>query len=430
MSEQSYDVVIVGAGVAGSSAAITAARAGLKTLLLEQAATPGKLNLTGGRIYTHALHRLFPDFTGAAPLQRRVTKERISVLTQKAASTFEYFDEPENAGNWSAASCTVLRKTFDPWLADEARKAGAELLVSTRVKSLIEKNGAVCGVKTATAAFSASVVILADGASSLLGQKLGLVKKPDPADYATGAKEVIRLGQDTINQRFNCEGDDGVAWLFMGYPSTGQMGGGFLYTNRDSVSIGMVLGMKDARESNVSVLQMLADFKKHPLIQPLIQDGETIARGGHMVPEGGYNAVPELAGDGVLVAGDAASLCLNLGYTVRGMDLAILSGIAAANTVIRAKQANNFSRDYLWSYHDELEKENVLPDMKLYKNIPGFLHNERIFATYPGLVNNFMRDVFTVRSGSEAAWKKATRYVQQAGIMNLIKDVWNGIKSF
>ena len=430
MSEQVYDVIIVGAGIAGSSAAITAARAGLDVLLLEQADTPGKMNMTGGRIYTRALEKLLPGSAATAPLQRSVNRERLSVLTGDAASTLEYFHDQPGSADSAAASCTVLRKSFDPWLAAEAQKAGAKLLLSQRVGSLINTEGNFCGVETGTDSFHAHVVLLADGASSLLGQKAGLVKKHDPAEYATGAKEVIRLGADVINERFNCRDGEGVAWMFLGYPSTGQMGGGFLYTNKDSLSLGMVLGMKDAQESKVSVLQMLADFKKHPLIRPLIQGGEVVSHGGHMVPEGGYNAIPELADNGLLIVGDAASLCLNLGYTVRGMDLAILSGMAAANTVIRAKKAANYSRDFLWSYHDELEKENVLPEMKAYRHIPDFLHNERLFNTYPKLVNNFMRDLFAVDSGSEPAWKKISRYVQKGGILHILKDVWAGIKSF
>lgn len=430
MTEQIYDVIIVGAGVAGSSAAIAAARGGLNVLLLEKSDTPGKMNMTGGRLYTHALKRLLPDFALTAPIQRRVIRERISILTPDAASSLEYFNKPPDDGNWAASSCTVLRKSFDPWLANEAQKAGATLLLSQRVDSLLQEGENICGVKTATQSFNAPVVILADGASALLGQKLGLVKKPDPVNYATGAKEVIRLGAQVINQRFSCDSEDGVAWLFLGYPSTGQMGGGFLYTNKDSVSLGMVVGQKDSKESKVSILQMLEDFKKHPLITPLIAGGEVVSHGGHTVPEGGYNAIPELVDNGVLIIGDAASFCLNLGYTVRGMDLAMLSGMAAANTVLRAKEADNYSRDFLWSYHDELERENLLPDMKMYKNIPEFLHNKRIFTSYPAMVNNFMRDLFTVDGESEPAWRKISRYVQKVGIMNLMKDAWNGIKSF
>lgn len=430
MGDHIHDVIIVGAGMAGCAAAIVAARAGLDTLVLEQADTPGKLNLTGGRLYTHALRKLLPDFAATAPLQRRVVKERISILTNDAATSLDYLDAAAGDAAAASASWTVLRKSFDTWLVEEVKKAGATLLLSRRVNSLLTQDGAVTGVEAPPDTFRSHVVILADGASSLLGQKLGLVKKQDPADFATGAKEVIHLGEEAINARFNCSGAEGVTWLFLGYPSTGQMGGGFLYTNKDTLSLGMVLGMKDAREEKVSVLDMLAEFRKHPLIAPLIKDGEVVSRGGHMIPEGGYDALPELVGNGVLLAGDAAAMCLNLGYTVRGMDLAILSGMAAARTAIRAREAGRYSRDSLWSYHDELERENILPDMKLYRHLPHFLHNRRIFNTYPRLVNDFMRDIFTVDGTSEPAWKKVDHTVRQAGVMNILKDVWNGIKSF
>lgn len=428
MSSQYYDAIIVGGGMAGCAAAIAAARGGLKVLLLERADTPGKMNLTGGRIYVHALKKLLPGAACRAPFQRQVTSERISILTENAATTLEYFHEP--AGSEEGASYTVLRKSLDPWLFAEAQKAGAEALLSQEVKSLIKEGDNVIGVRTSSSEFRGSVVILSDGAASLLGQKLGLVKKPDPRNYAIGAKEVIRLGENTINERFNCQSDKGAAWLFLGYPTAGYMGGGFLYTNKDSISVGMVLGQKASKEASVSILDMVRDFKNHPLICPLLKGGEIISKGGHMISEGGYNAVPEIVDNGVLIIGDAASFCLNLGYTVRGMDLAILSGIAAANTIIRARKADNFSKDYLWSYHDELEKENVLPEMKLYRNLPAFLHNRRVFETYPQLVNNFMGDIFSIDGKSEPVWKKISKYIRKVGFLNLMKDAWAGIKSF
>lgn len=428
MANQDYDVIVAGAGLAGCSASIIAARGGLKVLLLEKSDIPGKMNLTGGRLYTHALKKLLPDSIASAPFQRRVVNERISILTETAASTLEYFHEP--AGSETGESYTVLRKSLDPWLFEEAKNSGATTLLSQDVKSLVKEGDNIVGVRTKADEFRGRVVILADGASSLLGQSLGLVKQPDPINYAIGAKEVIRLGEEVINERFNCLGEDGAAWLFLGYPTRGHMGGGFLYTNRDSISVGMVLGQKESKESGVSILAMLNEFKNHPLIRPLLKDGEVISKGGHLIAEGGYDAIPEIAANGVLIAGDAASFCLNLGYTVRGMDLAILSGIAAGNTVIRAAQADNFSSNFLWSYYDELEKENVLPEMKLYKNLPEFLHNKRIFETYPQLVNNFIGDMFSIDGKSEPAWKKISRYMHKAGFLNIMKDIWTGIKSF
>lgn len=428
MSSENYDLIVVGGGMAGCAAAIVAARGGLKVLLLEKSATPGKMNLTGGRLYAHALKKLLPDALSSAPLQRLVVKERISILTEDAASTMEYFRAP--GGEASGESYTALRKSLDPWLFDQAKKAGAVARLAQGVKSVVKDGDNIVGVRIASDEFRAKIVILADGASSLLGQSLGLVKKLDPADYAVGAKEVIRLGEGAINERFDCDSENGVAWLFLGYPTAGNMGGGFLYTNKDSVSVGMVLGQEASKLPGVSILDMVGKLKDHPLIRPLLKGGEVVSKGGHMIPEGGYNATPELVDNGLMIVGDAASFCMNLGYTVRGMDLAILSGIAAANTAIRAKQADNFSREYLWSYYDELERENVLPEMKLYKNLPGFLHNKRVFETYPRLVNNFMGDVFAVDGKSEPAWKKIARYANKAGFFNLMKDGWNIIKSF
>ena len=148
MDGQEFDVIVVGAGIAGSSAAITAARAGLKVLLLEQSDTPGKMNMTGGRLYTRALKKLLPDFAATAPLERTVTSERISILTEDAASTLEYFNALSGNPDGDSASCTVLRKSFDAWLAREAEQAGAKLRVSQRVKELVKKDDAVCGVRT------------------------------------------------------------------------------------------------------------------------------------------------------------------------------------------------------------------------------------------------------------------------------------------
>lgn len=65
---------------------------------------------------------------------------------------------------------------------------------------------------------------------------------------------------------------------------------------------------------------MLEDFKQHPAVAPLIAGGKLVEYAAHVVPEAGMNMQPELVGDGVLIAGDAAGMCMNLGFTIRGMD--------------------------------------------------------------------------------------------------------------
>ena len=157
-------------------------------------------------------------------------------------------------------------------------------------------------------------------------------KELEPNQVAVGAKMVIKLGEDVINQRFGLNGNEGMAWLSAGAPSDGNFGGGLLYTNKDSVSVGIVATLSDIGHSDLSVPQMLDRFMAHPSIAPYLEGGTPIEYSGHLVPEEGYGMIPELVRDGVLVTGDAAGFCVNLGFTVRGMDFAIESGRLAAES--------------------------------------------------------------------------------------------------
>ena len=112
--------------------------------------------------------------------------------------------------------------------------------------------------------------------------------------------------------------------------------GAFVYANQESVSVGIVATMSEVLKQDIPVYQMLENFKNRPEIKPLIAGGKTVEYSGHVVPEGGIKMMPEIIGDGVVVAGDAAMMCMNLGYTVRGMDLAVESGAIAAKAVIQA----------------------------------------------------------------------------------------------
>ena len=130
-----FDVAIVGAGVAGSTAAYVCAKAGLSVLLVERGDFPGSKNVTGGRLYGHSLERIIPGFAEQAPVERRVVKEKISFLTPDAMTTLDYasFKAPELGGE----SYVVLRSLFDRWLAGQAEDAGASLVTGVRVDALL-----------------------------------------------------------------------------------------------------------------------------------------------------------------------------------------------------------------------------------------------------------------------------------------------------
>ena len=400
MSEDRFDVIIVGGGMAGCAAAITLASAGKEVILIERGNNCGSKNMTGGRLYGHSLEKLIPGFADRAPVERIVKKEKISMMTADGSLDIGY--QSEKLGQQAdQASYTVLRGKFDQWLAKEAEEAGAEIITGILVDRLITENGRVCGVEATGEEMYADIVILADGVNSLLAQQIGLKKELEPQQVAVGAKEVIRLGEETINQRFGLTGNEGMAWLSCGDPSDGNFGGGFIYTNKDTLSVGIVATLSDIGHSDLSVPEMLDRFKAHPAVAPYLEGGEVIEYSGHLVPEEGLHMMPELVADGVMIAGDAAGMCVNLGFTVRGMDFAIESGRLAGEAAIKALDSGDFSKAALSSYKDAVAQSFIMKDLKQSKGFPVLLTQRAVFEDLPVLADRIFGRLFTTDSDTE-----------------------------
>ena len=242
----------------------------------------------------------------------------------------------------------------------------------------------------------AEAVILADGVNSLFAQQIGMTKELEPSQVAVGAKETIKLSEEIINERFGLKAGEGTAWLSAGDPTVGGFGGGFIYTNKDTVSVGIVATLSDIGHSDISVPQMLDRFKEHPSVAPFIEGGETIEYSGHLVPEEGLHMIPELYRDGVLVTGDAAGMCINLGFTVRGMDFAIESGRLAAETLIKAHAMGDFSAAALSEYENLLKNSFIMADMEACKGFPTLLTCRAIFEDLPMMADDIAAKLFTV----------------------------------
>jgi electron transfer flavoprotein-quinone oxidoreductase len=258
------------------------------------------------------------------------------------------------------------------------------------------EDGKVVGIESDGEQMYAKAVIIADGVNSLLAQQLGMKKELEPNQVAVGAKEVIKLSEEIINERFGLKSGEGTAWLSAGDPTLGSFGGGFIYTNKDTVSVGVVATLSDIGHTDVSVPQMLDRFKEHPSVAPMLEGGETIEYSGHLVPEEGIHMIPELYRDGVLVAGDAAGLCVNLGFTVRGMDFAIESGRLAAETLIKANEFDDFSARTLSEYERLLKSSFVVQDLNAYKGFPTLLSTREIFEGLPAVADDIAAKLFTV----------------------------------
>ncbi|MFR8761907.1 MAG: FAD-dependent oxidoreductase, partial [Megasphaera lornae] len=271
-SEEKFDAIVVGGGLAGSAAALAMARGGLDVMLVERGKFCGAKNTSGGRLYGHSLEKLVPNFAEEAPIERKITQERLSLMTAGGALSFQY--ESENLHNLKYPSYSVLRSKFDKWLADKAEEEGVMVATGLLVDELVVEDGKVIGINCGGEEVDADVVILADGVNSLLAQKLGMKQELAAKDVAVGVKEVIELGEDVINERFGLRNGEGAAWMIAGDPTGGNLGGGFIYTNKTSLSVGIVTTISDIGRVDVSVPDMVERMKNHPSVAPFVKGGK------------------------------------------------------------------------------------------------------------------------------------------------------------
>ena len=385
-----FDVVVVGAGPAGSSAALTAARAGASVLLIERGPFPGSKNAYGGVVYGRVLDEVLPNWWEEVPVQRWVTRRSTMVLTETQALTVDF-----RSSTWGEApynGCTTYRADFDSWLAGKAVEAGARLVTSTVATELVVENGVVVGVRTdREGEVRARVVIAADGVNSFLAKQLGLLPETDPSHLTLGVKEVLALPRQVIDERFGVRGDHGVDVEILGC-TRGIPGGGFLYTNRDTVSVGVVVSVAGLAAAKLRPEDLIAELKAHPAIAPWLQGAELKEYAAHLIPEGGYDRLPALQADGFLLTGDAAGLCLAAGIWLEGVNFAIGSGLVAGRCAAAAAAGGGD----LSSYRRELERTFVLQDHKRLRKAPELVLSERVQTRYPGLVADLVEGLFTV----------------------------------
>lgn len=423
--EEKFDAIIIGAGPAGTACAYVLAKEGKNVLLIERGVSAGSKNVTGGRLYTYALELVEPGLHSEAPLERKVIREQIMMLGKKSAVTIDYLDYTFKEE--VPQSYSVLRAPFDEWFAGKAEEQGAMVASGILVDDLLFEGNKVIGVKAGEDEMYADVVIAADGINSFMAQKAGLRSDLTGHMVGVGVKEVIELPAETIQDRFNVASDEGTARMIIGC-TEGIQGGGFLYTNKDSVSLGIVFSPENAAKQGKSIHEIYQDFKMHPAIYPLIRDGNTVEYGAHLVPESGWRGVPQkLYRDGFIVTGDAAGFCINTGTILRGIDLAIVSGVAAARAVIEAKDGSTVGTSYM----RELEQLGLIPTMKLFAGWPDIVAIPRMAETYPHLANDALRFMFTVDGTVPEKMPKAMRAIvkKHVSMGQLIADGWKGVTS-
>jgi electron transfer flavoprotein-quinone oxidoreductase len=431
---EKFDAIIVGAGPAGAAAALTMAQAGLSVVLLERGEFPGAKNLFGGVLYRKQIEELVPEFWKErnAPIERHIVEQRVYMMGKESMVSFghrnEAYKEPFNC-------FTGLRVKFDQWFANKAVEAGALPVYETVALEVIKEGDKVVGVRTdrEDGNLYADVVIIADGVNSLLGKSMGIHSEWKVDEVSLVVKEVIALPREKIEDRFNLEGDEGVTIEFMGETTQGMAGMGFLYTNKNTLSLGVGTMVGHLREKRIKPYALLDAVKEHPMIRRLIQGGERLEYSGHLIPEGGFNSIPPLSGDGWMVCGDAAQL-VNFVHR-EGTNLAMTSGRLAGEAIIEAKNKGDYSRATLKLYDEKVKASFIHKDLKKYRGMHQMLKDEDpelLFDKIPRAVNEAAYNMFLVDGISKAdKQKKAIKLIKDAagGTMNLMKLGYKGWRS-
>jgi electron transfer flavoprotein-quinone oxidoreductase len=434
MADPDYDVIVVGAGPAGSCAATVLARAGRSVLLLERGPFAGSKNMYGGVVYPRILDGLHPRWWEEAPVQRWVTRRSTMMLTESQALTVDFRSAAWGRPPYNGA--TAYRPDFDHWLATKAATDGADLVTSTTVVGLLrDAAGAVVGVRTdrPDGDLRARVVIACDGVNSFCAKEAGLYPPVDAGHFTLGVKESIGLPKDVIDERFNVRDRDGVDIEIVG-GTGGVNGGAFVYTNIDTIAVGVVLKLPALAAQQRRPEEIIAGLKGHPAIAPLVEGGEVKEYSAHVIPEAGVAMMPRLAGDGMLVAGDAAALCLAAGIWLEGVNFAMASGIAAGETAIEALRTSDTSAAGLAGYERRLSSTFVLKDHRKLRRAPELVLSDRVQHLYPQLVAGVAEGMFRVDNPTPKPGLRALlrRERKRLGIRwrDLARDGLDGWRTF
>lgn len=410
MIEERFDAIVIGAGMAGNAAAHTMAARGLKVLQLERGEYPGSKNVQGAILYADMLEKIIPNFREDAPLERHLIEQRFWMMSDRSHTGMQHRSDDFNEEKPNRY--TIIRSQFDRWFSKQVQGQGAVVICETTVTELVRNSdGKVIGVRTDRDGdvIFADVVVLAEGVSGLLGTRAGLRTTPKPDHVALAVKEMHFLPQETIEARFNLRGDEGVVIEAVGSISKGMTGMGFIYTNKESLSLGIGCLVSDFAEKGETPYGLLEAFKKHPSVAPLIAGSEVKEYAAHLIPEGGYKAIPELFGDGWVVVGDAAQL--NNAIHREGSNLAMTSGRLAGQAIFQVKSRRDpMTKANLALYKKMIDDSFVMKDLKKYKDMPALLHTQakNYFLAYPKLMSNAMENFLRVDGTPKIDKEKAS----------------------
>ena len=354
------DVIVIGTGPSGLTAAKVLAEAGIDTLVLEKRAKSGAKNFSGGIVYSKPLEEIFGRFWEGekiAPVERTLAEHR-AYLLQKDSFVFINL----HSKNDTQAAFNILREPFNNWMLEETEKSGALVLCGKVVRELIVKDKKIIGVKTDEEELFSNVVIVAEGVNSVLTKTSGLRKgELTPDQVFLFVEENIVLSSKLIEERLNLESSQGLAAKFFTASFLDMQSIGYLSTNKDSISIGIGVLLSELIAKKININQCQEKLKSHTAIKSLLSGGVTNRFISYTLPFHGEEhpiALPKIFSNGCLLAGGAAMLAnpfsVDLSYA------SIISGKLAAHAVIEAKKSNDYSERFLSCYGDMIKEQKLV----------------------------------------------------------------------
>lgn len=443
-----FDVIVVGAGPAGAAASLSLARKGVNVLMLEKGKIPGEKNMTGGVLYGDldggwGMISLVPDFETSAPVQRRMVSHEVVVLSdpdaKKGTSSYYRLTRKSfpararlfNLGFDTGHDYSVLRRSFDRWFANLAVESGAMLSTETSVESLLTEGGAVTGVRTTKEELRAKLVIDCSGVTSALVREAGLRDNLVPRQLYHGIKRIYKLDAATIEKRFRVQPGQGRAMFYLGGFMHGVGGGAFVYTNRETLSVGLVVSLDSLIRASTErfdqvgkLLDVLDNFEAHPMVAELLEGAEALEYASHNIPKG-FKCIPKNPyADGFLVAGDALGAFVKIGPMIDGMRRAVASGMMAARTYIEASSSGSFGRRNLSRYRELLTP--IYEDVNRSGRDSFFSESSLVYHSLPYLIfgTRLLAKTYRFKPSGEAPARNDTaqRVQQGTSLLNYDED--------
>jgi len=419
---EKFDAIVVGAGPAGVTAAYVMASNKMNVVMIERGEYPGSKNVIGGVLYVKTLNDLIPGFWKEAPLERRIVQHSYCLTGEREHTLLTHRSVGQSG---PPNGYTILRAKFDKWYARKAQDAGTSLITKTNVTELLRKDGNIVGVRTDRGDLLADLVIVAEGANTMLCEKAGLIEKPHSSQMAVAVKEIVSLPSDKIQERFGLGQDEGAAIQYLGAPFGGLVGFGFVYTNKESISVGFGALISTMMKEDTKPYDLMERFKSEPSVERFLRDGQAKEYQAHLIPEAGYAGMPRLFTDGALVVGDSAMLANPL--TGEGADLAILSGRLAGEVATQAHTVHDYTSKRLSDYQSLLLNSFALKDMKKQSGLLRYIEeNLKIMSAYPEGLNAALAEWFRVDGTTRSEKIRRIRRIvaSKRKLTRILKDAY------